>query len=176
MILLHAVQPLFQSRGIGRWGLHLVYRQCRKTRTLLLNTQAETELGFYSHMGFSEFQQDIQRFKSIGDVTWRRTSDLGAIWDIALSTVVVEHQLSHGPSNPSKCRGRCPMGAMFRSIPGTDVCFAATVMHMLLSVRQLVDHFSEHTKTDLTAPARLLDVALLTCGAVSVTMTRTDRF
>ena len=144
VILLHAVQPLFQSRGIGRWGLHLVYRQCRKTRTLLLNTQAETELGFYSHMGFSEFQQDIQRFKSIGDVTWRRTSDLGAIWDISLSTVVVEHQLSHGPSNPSKCRGRCPMGAMFRSIPGTDVCFVATVLHMLLSVPQMVAHFSAY--------------------------------
>ena len=144
VILLHAVQPLFQTRGLGRWGLHLVHRQCKKTRTLLLNTQEGTELGFYSHLGFSEFQQEPQRFKSIGDVTWRRTPDLGAIWDISLSTVVAESQRSPSPSNPSQCWWLCPKAVGFRSIPGTDVCFAATVMHMLLSVRQLVDHFSAY--------------------------------
>jgi GNAT superfamily N-acetyltransferase len=142
VILLQAVHPLFQRQGIGRWGLHLVYQRCRKARYMLLNTQLGLDLGFYTRVGFAHFQDAKTRFKMIGDTVWRRPLELGAVMDISLSAVVSESHSTQSPATRNHCRWLCPLGAAFKSIPGTDVCFAATMMHMIMSLPQMVQHFS----------------------------------
>ena len=142
VILLQAVHPIFQRQGLGRWALHMLHQRCRKTRYILMNTQPGVDLGFYTHMGFAHFQDAQTRFKMIGGAVWRRPPALGAVMDISLAGVVLESFSTQDPATRHQCRWLCPMGAAFQSIPGTDVCFAATMMHMLLSSPQMVAHFS----------------------------------
>ena len=107
-----------------------------------MNTQLGADLGFYTHMGFAHFQDAQTRFKMIGGAVWRRPPALGAVMDISLAAVVLESFSTQDPATRNQCRWLCPMGAAFQSIPGMDVCFAATMMHMLLSSPQMVAHFS----------------------------------
>jgi hypothetical protein len=146
VILLQAVHPRFQRQGIGRWGLHLLYQRCRKARYMLMNTQLGMDMGFYTRVGFAHFQDVKTRLKTIAETVWRRPLELGAVMDISLSAVVLESHSAQNSATRNQCQLEwlCPLGAAFRvrSIPGTDVCFAATMMHMLMSLPQMVEHFS----------------------------------
>ena len=145
VILLHAVHPALQRHGLGRWGLQLLYRQCAKTRDMLLHTQP-VDLGFYTHMGFVKFQgaDDKLRFKQIGGDVWKRSHIQGAVLDLRLSEVVSSRMLPTDRSQLHRCRWLCPQQLAFQTLPGSDVCFAATMFHMLLSIPQLVAHFSTY--------------------------------
>ena len=154
VILLHAVHPALRRQGLGRWGLQLLYRMCKKTRDLLLHTQ-EVDLGFYTHLGFSEFQDEDakQRFKSVGGAVLKRSHTLGAVMDLKLSEVVATSQGRLSGVRSSYCRWLCPEGLAFQSLPGTDMCFVATLLHMLLSVPQLVAHFQSYEDRPLSTGA-----------------------
>ena len=154
VILLQAVHPALQRQGLGRWGLHLLYRLCAKTRDLLLHTQ-QVDLGFYTRLGFVEFQtKDAkQRFKAVGGAVLKRSHNQGAVLDLKLSEVVASGQRgSTGPTSFA-CRWLRPSGLAFKTLAGTDVCFVATLLLMLLSVPQFVAHFTTYENRPLSTGA-----------------------
>jgi GNAT superfamily N-acetyltransferase len=141
VILLQAVHPALQRQGIGRWGLQLLYRQCAKVRDMTLHTQPG-DLGFYTHMGFLPYQEVRYRFKAFGGTVWKRSHTLGAFLDLKLSEVVAARATMTTRAQLYRCRWLCPQHLAFMTLPGTYVCFVATMLHMLLSVPQLAAYFS----------------------------------
>jgi hypothetical protein len=104
--------------------------------------QLGMDMGLYTRVGFAHFQDVKTRLKTIGETVWRRPLELGAVMDISLSAVVLESHSAQNSATRNQCQWLCPLGAAFQSIPGTDVCFAVTMMHMLMSLPQMVEHFS----------------------------------
>ena len=140
LLLFQGVHPALQRSGIGRWGLQLVYERCGRTRDLLVKIH-EGRMDFYVHMGFvPKATMDNSRFTNVGRGMMRRAAIQGAPLGLTLAQAVsnvhqelrLEHKWIHSES-------------LGFTIPvGPDSCFALTAIHLLASVPQFVEFFSDY--------------------------------